>query len=82
MRKKKKRSVTTSIVVVEKRNGIEVILKLFSKEGLTKLFEQMENVEKKLSENSRRIISLEKRTLRVPCSNLFVHGKWKLIHYI
>jgi radical SAM superfamily enzyme YgiQ (UPF0313 family) len=39
--------------------GIEVILNLFSKEGLTKLFEQVENGENKLSENSRRIFSLK-----------------------
>jgi len=39
--------------------GIEVILKLFSKEGLSSLFERVENAEFELSENSQRIFALK-----------------------
>ncbi len=39
--------------------GIEVILKLFSKQGLEKLFKKMENTEVELSGNSYRIYRLQ-----------------------
>jgi len=40
--------------------GIEVILSLFSKKGLEKVFEKLADKENILSENSRRIIALKK----------------------
>ena len=39
--------------------GIEVILKIFSKPGLTKLFEQVNSNQHELSPNARRIITLK-----------------------
>jgi len=40
--------------------GIEVILQIFSKNGLTQLFKEIKNKELTLSENSQRIVCLEK----------------------
>ena len=44
--------------------GIEVILKLFSKEGLTKIFDELEQNEIDLSDNSARILRLKANYLQ------------------
>ena len=44
--------------------GIEVILKLFSKEGLTQLFDTIEQKEINLSDNSTRIVNLKQEYIK------------------
>ena len=44
--------------------GIEVILKLFSKEGLTQLFATIEQKEINLSDNSTRIVNLKQEYIK------------------
>src|SRR6478609_2945983 len=44
--------------------GIEVILALFSSKGFIALFQELENKKSSLSENSQRIISLQKEYIK------------------
>jgi hypothetical protein len=56
--------------------GIEVILELFSKNGLITLFEQVDKSTKELSENAKRIICLQEDYIRLVDSvMLFLQGK-------
>jgi hypothetical protein len=56
--------------------GIEVILELFSKNGLITLFEQVDKSTKELSENAKRIICLQEDYIRLIDSvMLFLQGK-------
>jgi len=56
--------------------GIEVILKLFSKQGLIDLFEASENNSAEKSENAQRIIALKEEYIKVIDSViLFLQGK-------
>ena len=56
--------------------GIEVILELFSKNGLIRLFEQVERTTKELSENAKRIICLQEDYIRlIDAVMLFLQGK-------
>ena len=50
---------TQNIVSNQADLGIEVILKLFSKEGLTRVFESLEGFEGELSDNTIRIFHLQ-----------------------
>lgn len=60
--------------------GIDVILKLFSKQGLTDLFNRIENQQstagRQLSENSERIIALKEEYLKtIDAVMLFLQGQ-------
>ncbi|QEE51380.1 radical SAM protein [Flavobacterium alkalisoli] len=56
--------------------GIEVILKLFSKQGLTDLFNRIEQNAENLSPNSERIIALKEEYLKtIDAVMLFLQGK-------
>lgn len=56
--------------------GIEVILELFSKKGLTTLFQQIDNQSIELSENSQRILDLQHDyLLTIDAVMLFLQGK-------
>ena len=54
---------THQVPVYQTDLGIEVILKLFSKEGLIQLFDSIDNT-KNLSENSRRIVRLKSEYIK------------------
>jgi hypothetical protein len=56
---------TQNIPVYQTDLGIEVILKLFSKEGLIQLFDSIDLATQQLSENSLRIIRLKKEYIKV-----------------
>jgi hypothetical protein len=45
--------------------GIEVILSLFSKDGLTEIFNKLKNEDLTLSENSQRILTLKKEYIAI-----------------
>lgn len=56
--------------------GIEVILELFSKPGLTDLFEKIEILQGKWSENSERILLLKEEYIHtIDAVIAFLHGK-------
>ncbi|WP_177735907.1 B12-binding domain-containing radical SAM protein [Flavobacterium inviolabile] len=56
--------------------GIEVILKLFSKEGLIRLFVEIEGKAQQYSENSQRIIALQDEYIKtIDPVILFLQGK-------
>ena len=56
--------------------GIEVILALFSKTGLTQLFAELENTEADLSDNAKRIIALQADYIQtIDAVILFLQGK-------
>jgi hypothetical protein len=56
--------------------GIEVILALFSRQGLTKLFETIENTTFDLSENAARIIAFQQDYIqKIDAVILFLQGK-------
>ena len=56
--------------------GIEVILALFSKQGLTQLFEQIEALNNVFSENAQRIIALQGHYINsIDAVILFLQGK-------
>lgn len=56
--------------------GIEVILKLFSKEGLIRLFAEIEGKAQQYSENSQRIIALQDEYIKtIDPVILFLQGK-------
>ena len=56
--------------------GIEVILALFSKQGLTDLFTHIENVHQPLSENAQRIVALKDDYIHtIDAVILFLQGK-------
>jgi len=57
--------------------GIEVILALFSKQGLTRLFDQIETLDQStFSENARRIIALQAHYIQsIDAVILFLQGK-------
>lgn len=56
--------------------GIEVILALFSKQGLTDLFAQVEMSNQKLSENGQRIVALKEHYIHsIDAVILFLQGK-------
>lgn len=56
--------------------GIEVILELFSRAGLQNLFEQIESLRGKWSENSERILLLKEEYLRtIDPVIAFLHGR-------
>ena len=68
---------TLNIESVQADLGIEVILKLFSKEGLIDLFKvQSVNYKSELSENSKRIIALQEEYIKTIDSVIaFLQGK-------
>ena len=56
--------------------GIEVILNVFSKNGLTKLFQQIEKTQQPKSENATRIIALKQEYINtIDAVILFLQGK-------
>ena len=56
--------------------GIEVILALFSKQGLTSLFAQIESSNKAFSDNAQRIIALKEHYIHsIDAVILFLQGK-------
>ena len=56
--------------------GIEVILALFSKQGLTDLFAQIESSNQDLSENAQRIVALKEHYIHsIDAVILFLQGK-------
>lgn len=67
---------TKNIASFQADLGIEVILKLFSKQGLTDLFERIENNPKPKTPNSERIIALQADYLKtIDSVMLFLQGK-------
>lgn len=67
---------TKGIASVQADLGIEVILKLFSKQGLTDLFERIEANPKPRTPNSERIIALKEEYLKtIDSVMLFLQGK-------
>lgn len=67
---------TKDIDSVQADLGIEVILKLFSKNGLTELFQEIENKGCKLSQNAQRIVSLKAEyILKIDAVIAFLQGK-------
>ena len=63
--------------------GIEVILELFSSSGLKSLFQEIENQEGKLSDNSQRIILLKEEYIRTIDSVItFLHGKNDVLAHV
>ncbi|OAB28953.1 Radical SAM superfamily enzyme YgiQ, UPF0313 family [Flavobacterium fryxellicola] len=68
---------TLNVESVQADLGIEVILKLFSKEGLIDLFKvQSVNYKSELSENSKRIIALQEEYIKTIDSVIaFLQGK-------
>ena len=67
---------TKEIDCVQADLGIEVILKLFSKNGLTDLFQEIENKGCKLSQNAQRIVSLKNEyILKIDAVIAFLQGK-------
>lgn len=67
---------TKSIVSTQADLGIEVILKLFSKTGLTDLFERIENNPQERTPNAERIIALKGEYLKtIDAVMLFLQGK-------
>ncbi|MEY2811973.1 MAG: hypothetical protein RI991_968, partial [Bacteroidota bacterium] len=67
---------TKKIPAVQADLGIEVILKLFSKKGLTQLFEEIELSNPELDDNTARILALKDDYIRVIDDVvLFLQGK-------
>ena len=67
---------TRSIDSVQADLGLEVILAIFCKEGLTELFQEIEKKEIELSENVRRIVALKKEyILKIDAVVAFLQGK-------
>jgi radical SAM superfamily enzyme YgiQ (UPF0313 family) len=67
---------TKNIDSVQADLGLEVILAIFCKEGLTKLFQEIEKREIELSENARRIVALKKEyILKIDAVVSFLQGK-------
>lgn len=67
---------TKGIVSTQADLGIEVILKLFSKSGLTDLFERIENNPQERTPNAERIIALKGEYLKtIDAVMLFLQGK-------
>ncbi|RWX02579.1 B12-binding domain-containing radical SAM protein [Flavobacterium cerinum] len=67
---------TKGIVSTQADLGIEVILKLFSKTGLTDLFERIENDPQERTPNAERIIALKGEYLKtIDAVMLFLQGK-------
>ena len=67
---------TKKIPAVQADLGIEVILKLFSKKGLTQLFEEIELSNPELDDNTARILTLKDDYIRVIDDVvLFLQGK-------
>jgi hypothetical protein len=67
---------TKGIVSTQADLGIEVILKLFSKTGLTDLFERIENNPQERTPNAERIIALKGEYLKtIDAVMLFLQGK-------
>jgi len=62
--------------------GIEVLLKLFSRQGLEDIFNQCENETDNLSENSKRTLSLKNRYLQtIETVISFLQGKLPTMAY-
>jgi len=67
---------TKKIPAVQADLGIEVILKLFSKKGLTQLFEEIELSNPEIDNNTARILALKDDYIRVIDDVvLFLQGK-------
>jgi hypothetical protein len=67
---------TKNITSFQADLGIEVILALFSKQGLTDLFAQIEKSNKTLSENAQRIVALKDHYIySIEAVILFLQGK-------
>jgi hypothetical protein len=67
---------TKNIAAVQADLGIEVILALFSKTGLTKLFAEIEAKAGELSENAERILALQADYIQtIDAVILFLQGK-------
>lgn len=67
---------TKKIPAVQADLGIEVILDVFSKAGLTQLFKEIEGINKDTSENIRRIITMKESYIRtIDDVVLFLQGK-------
>jgi hypothetical protein len=67
---------TKNITSFQADLGIEVILALFSKQGLVDLFAQIEKSNKTLSENAQRIVALKEHYIHsIEAVILFLQGK-------
>jgi len=67
---------TKNISAFQMDLGIEVILELFSKEGLSSIFAHTENIQNTFSDNSQRIFSLQKEYIKTIDSVIeFLQGK-------
>jgi radical SAM superfamily enzyme YgiQ (UPF0313 family) len=67
---------TRNIDSVQADLGLEVILAIFCKEGLNKLFQEIEKRKIELSENARRIVALKKEyILKIDAVVSFLQGK-------
>jgi hypothetical protein len=67
---------TKNIASFQTDLGIEVILALFSKQGLVDLFAQIEKSNKSLSENAQRIVALKEHYIHsIDAVILFLQGK-------
>ena len=67
---------TKNITSFQADLGIEVILALFSKQGLTDLFAQIESSDKTLSDNAQRILALKDHYIHaIDAVILFLQGK-------
>ncbi len=67
---------TKNITSFQTDLGIEVILALFSKQGLTDLFAQIESSDKTLSDNAQRIVALKDHYIHtIDAVILFLQGK-------
>ena len=64
--------------------GIEVILKLFSKEGFNEIFNEVEDLDLEFSENTLRILQLKQRYLKTinPVIQFLQHKNSTLAHSI
>lgn len=67
---------TKNITSFQADLGIEVILKLFSKEGLIRMFAEIEDKQQSWSDNSQRIIALQEEYIKtIDPVILFLQGK-------
>lgn len=67
---------TKNVPAVQADLGIEVILKLFSREGLKEIFNATQKYEHTLTDNSRRIIALKEHYIRtIDAVISFLQGK-------
>ena len=74
---------TKKIPAVQADLGIEVILEVFSKDGLTQLFKEIDTTNKDTSENIRRIITMKESYIRtIDDVVLFLQGKQNTLAHL